>query len=111
MTEERFLIHFNCFKNKLNHVINLLQDRGIELEKEGENLLPNFPLKTALEFEQFEINLVESSEIQKRYVRKLFVIFYKRKIICYSLRYQYSSHYDVFIYISIDSRDKNDRRI
>lgn len=54
MTEERFLIHFNCLKNKLNHVINLLQDRGIELEKEGENLLSNFPLKTALEFEQLK---------------------------------------------------------
>nr|XP_012218125.1 PREDICTED: uncharacterized protein LOC105669643 [Linepithema humile] len=74
MTEERFLTYFKCLKNKLNHVINLLQDRGIEVENKGENFLPNFPLKTVPDFEQFEMNLVESSEIQKQYIREIKMI-------------------------------------
>ena len=75
MTEERFQPYFKCLKNKLNHLINLMQDRGIAVENEEENLLPNFPLRTVLQLEQFEMNLVDSSETQKQYVR-LFVIFY-----------------------------------
>ena len=45
MTEERFLTYFKWLKNKLNHIINLLQDRGIDVEEE-KGLSPKFPLKT-----------------------------------------------------------------
>jgi hypothetical protein len=80
MTEERFLTYFKCLKNKLNHIINLLQDRGIAVENE-ENLLPNFPVQTVPQFEQFELNLIESCEIRDQYVRKLFFLFYNSKIL------------------------------
>ncbi|XP_025264919.1 uncharacterized protein LOC109610045 isoform X2 [Camponotus floridanus] len=73
MTEERFLPYFKCLKNKMNHLINLMRDRGIEVENE-ENLLPNFPLRTVLELEQFEMHLVKSSEIQKQYIREIQMI-------------------------------------
>lgn len=76
MTEERFLTYYKCLNTKLNHIINLLKDRSTEvLVDEGENLLPNFPLKTVQEFEQFQRDLIESLEIQKLYVRS-FVITY-----------------------------------
>jgi len=80
MTEERILTYFKCIKNKLNHIINLLQDRGIAVENE-EDLLPNFPLQTVPDLEQFELNLIESCEIRDQYVRKLFVRFYNSKIL------------------------------
>lgn len=45
-----------------------------EIADEEESLLPNFPLKTIQDFEQFQQSLVESLEVQKLYVRRLFVI-------------------------------------
>lgn len=75
VTEERFLTYFKCLNTKLNHIINLLKDRCTEmLVDEAENLLPNFPLRTVQEFEQFQENLVTSLEIQKLYVSRSFII-------------------------------------
>ncbi|KAM0736912.1 hypothetical protein ACS0PU_000005 [Formica fusca] len=72
VTEERFLTYFKCLNTKLNHIINLLKDRCTEmLVDEAENILPNFPLRTVQEFEQFQENLVTSLEIQKLYIHEI----------------------------------------
>jgi len=76
MTEERFQKYYKGLNTKLNHIINLLKDRSTDMQvDEGENLLPNFPLRTVQEFEEFEENLVTSLELQKLYVRKSFLLF------------------------------------
>lgn len=75
LTEEKFLACYKVLCSKLNHLTNLTNNgKALEMVNEEErSLLPSFPLKSIPDFEEFEENLLKSSEIQKLYVSRLFI--------------------------------------
>ncbi|XP_067207542.1 uncharacterized protein [Linepithema humile] len=61
-------------KRKLNHIINLLENKGGDkadpVEQNNNNLLPNFPLSTIQELNNFNEQLMQN-DVQRQFVQKM----------------------------------------
>nr|XP_012220545.1 PREDICTED: uncharacterized protein LOC105671172 isoform X1 [Linepithema humile] len=70
----KFLQENAKVKRKLNHIINLLENKGGDkadpVEQNNNNLLPNFPLSTIQELNNFNEQLMQN-DVQQQFVQKM----------------------------------------